>query len=336
MDPVLAVSVERNAEGDYVLAWDARFCAGEVTVSGAGHDRDFDRGGALAVSTSGGASVSVPGDPGRAYFRLQPNAGPSLVVAERALPFVGGVNFRDIGGYAIADGRRLKWGVLFRSGHMANLSTADKRLFAALDIGTVIDFRMLEEREHEKTELPGPPELHVIGIPPGIGDRYFFHRLFAASDDPADVVDAMHQMMACLVRDAAPYYARMFEVLLGAPRGAVLMNCSAGKERTGVAIALLLAALGVPRETIMYDFMLSASCFPALAEVPRVLEKYAVESRGEAATALIMPLLETRRSYLDAAFAAIEADCGSVAAFLHKHYGLKEAELTRLRALYTA
>jgi protein-tyrosine phosphatase len=258
-----------------------------------------------------------------------------VVVAERAVPFAGGVNFRDLGGYRTEDGRRVRWGRLFRSGHLSGLTEDDKRGFAALGVNTVCDFRLAEERADENAELPGAVTMHTIGIPPGIGDRHFFHRLFASADAVEPILDALHDMVRSLVREAAPRYAALFEVLLAAPAGTILMNCSAGKERTGVGSALVLAALGVPRETIMYDFMLSGIYFPAAAEVPRVLEKYGVTHRGELGRALIMPLLETRASYLEAAFTAIDQDFGSTEDFLAHYYGLRAAELARLRDIYT-
>ena len=335
MDTITAITVARNADQHYRLAWDARFTQQPVSVYVASEPGAFDRSNAAAEGVLGQVEIELTDSAARSYFLLVPESDLSIIVAERNVPMAGGINFRDIGGYRTGSGRRLRWGRLFRSGHMSNLTADDKRYFDALAISTVCDFRLAEERENEKTELPGSPTLHTLGIPPGIGDKHFFHRLFAATGDPADVVDAMHQMLACLVRDAAPFYARLFDVLLSDPPGAVLLNCSAGKERTGVGTALLLSALGVPRDTIMYDFMLSGTYFPVESEVPRALEKYAVQTPGEAGRALIMPLLETRESYLEAAFAAIDEDFGSSEDFLRENYALDAKALARLRELYT-
>lgn len=334
MDPVTQVTVTREADGDYRLDWGDAYGVTPVTV------RAALAADALATAPAARDAreslVLGPLDPQRRhYFRLEPAAGEAVVVAERAVPFTGGVNFRDLGGYRTHDGRRVRWGRLFRSGHLSGLNADDKRGFAALDVRTVCDFRLAEERAGENAELPGTVAMHTIGIPPGIGDRHFFHRLFARAESVEPILEALHDMVRSLVREAAPRYAALFEVLLAAPAGAILLNCSAGKERTGVGSALVLAALGVPRETIMYDFMLSGIYFPAAAEVPRVLEKYGVTHRGELGRALIMPLLETRASYLETAFAAIDQDFGSIGDFLAHHYGLRAAELARLRDIYT-
>lgn len=334
MDPVTAIEVARDARGDYRLDWTEAFGAAAASVRVALTPEAL-AGAPRAGVGEGGLVIPARDAARRHYFRVEPAGADPVVVAERGVAFAGGVNFRDLGGYGTADGRHLRWGRLFRSGHMAGFTAEDKTRFAALDIRTVCDFRLAEERASENAELPGEPAMHTIGIPPGIGDRYFFHRLFASAESVEPILDALHDMLRSLVREAAPNYGRLFEVLLAAPAGALLMNCSAGKERTGVGSALVLAALGVPRETITYDFMLSGTYFPAAAEVPRVLEKYAVGHRGELGRALIMPLLETRVSYLDAAFAAIDEDFGSVDAFLAHHYGLGGAERARLRDIYT-
>jgi protein-tyrosine phosphatase len=334
MDPLLATSVEQPEPGRYVLAWDARFSAAPVTVRAALDAALAARGAVLAEGVAGGVTLAVPEPARRWYFHLAADDGAALVVGERGVPFAGGINFRDVGGYATAAGRRLPWGRLYRSGHMTHLTEADKALFATLGIATVIDFRMELERAAELAELPGAPALHVLGVPPGVGTKEFLDNVFATADGPEPVVEAMHAILRGLVRECAPYYARLFERLLEAPPGAVLMNCSAGKERTGVGVALLLAALGVPLETIRHDFMLSARYFPAEHEVPRVIEKYHVR-RGEASRAIIWPLLEARASYLDVVLEAIEEDCGSMTAFLESKLGLGAAERARLVAAYT-
>ena len=334
MDPVTTIEVARAADGSYLLDWGQAFGDEPVAVRVAAPAADAARAAVVARATAP-ARVPVADDARRHYFHLTPAAGPALLVAERAVPLEGAVNFRDLGGYRCADGRRVRWGRLFRSGHTANYTAADQALFRELDIRTVCDFRLAEERATESSELPGPPVLHVLGIAPGIGDQHYFHRLFARSDDPRELMDAMEAMLISLVRQVAPRYGRLFEVLLDAPDGALLINCSAGKERTGVGAALVLAALGVPRATILYEFMLSRRYFPAEAEVPRVLEKYGVTHRGAAGRALVMPLLETHARFLEAAFAAIDADFGSSEAFLEHHYGLDAARRARLQDLYT-
>jgi protein-tyrosine phosphatase len=335
-DLVTGVEVEWQSEGCYRFVWPAAVLASPVTLYGGRDAQNIPRERALLHDARPGARVPASWPGVREYFYLQGGDGQGLTVAQRDVPLAGSINFRDLGGYATADGRRVQWGRLFRSGHMANLSAAGLAQFAALDIRAVCDFRTEEERASELRGLPNNPRVEVLGITPGIGDRYFFNRLFDSTDDPQKVVDALHEMMRVLVLTAAPRYQRLFELLLEGPAGAVLINCSAGKERTGLASVLLLTALGVPRATIYYDFMLSQRYFPAEAEIPRVITKYSVRATGEAARNLIMPLLETRESYLQSAFAAIDERYGSGEAMLQAVYGLGASELAHLRDHFTA
>ncbi len=335
MDSLRAIRVEADGDGLRV-EWDAAYTAGPVDLYAGTEPDAFDLAHPLVRGARGGARLPAAWAHPRHYFHLVPADAEPITVARRDVPLDGCVNFRDLGGYRAADGRRVRWGRLFRSGHMANLSEAGKRDFARLDIRAVCDFRLAEERATENAELPGAPPIATIGIPPGVGDREYFHRVFASTDDPRVVLEAVHETMRSIVRDAGTRYARMFEVLLEQDRGSVLLNCSAGKERTGIGSALALTALGVPRETILADFMLSRKYFPAASEIPRVREKYAVRAADDdAATALIMPLLETHESYLAAAFAVIDESHASGEAFLAQVCKLGPAELRRLRELYT-
>ncbi len=333
---LMGVAVELQRDGRYRFDWSAAFSDDAVTIYGGASPTTIDRQQALLRDARPGATVAARRPGQREYFLLQKADGSQLVVAQRNVPLTGSINFRDLGGYATSDGRRVQWGRLFRSGHMANLGAESVPQFTALDIRTVCDFRTVEERQSEARGVPGDPRLEVLGITPGIGDRYFFNRLFASTEDPQKIVDAMHEMMRVLVLTAAPRYQRLFEILMEGAPGAVLINCSAGKERTGLAAVLLLTALGVPRTTILYDFLLSQRYFPAESEIPRVITKYEVKASGETARRLIMPLLETRESYLQSAFAAIDERYGSGEGLLATLYGLGPDALAQLRRHYTS
>ena len=335
MDSVLGVRVVPDAAGGLRIDWDEHFTTGPVDIWAGSEPNLADVEAPVLRDARSGARLPALGA-GRHYFRLVPANGEALIVARRDVPLDGCVNFRDLGGYRTEEGRRVRWGRVFRSGHMANLTDAGKHDFAALDIRAICDFRMEEERAAENADLPGSPAMATLGIPPGVGDREFFHRVFASTADPLVVREAIHETMRAIVKTSAARYARMFDVLLASRDGSLLLNCSAGKERTGIGSALFLSALGVPRDTIYFDFMLSRQYFPAATEVGRVREKYAVRANDEAtANALVMPLLETHESYLAAAFAAIDDSHASMKAFLAQACGLGDAELRHLREHYT-
>ncbi len=330
-----SIHVDRGVSGDYHIQWDERFTEQAVNIYAGTSAAQIDM--AQPVVEHANAEATIPGLACglRHYFFLQPTSDDGVNVGQRNIPLQGAVNFRDLGGYRTRDGRRVSWGRIFRSGHLSNLTREDTNDVASLDIRAVCDLRVADEVANEKTALPNDPDIEILEIPPGIKDRFYFHRVFETAKTPEDIVRAMHDVMRSFVLDTGPRFLRVFEVLLEAPQSSVLINCSAGKERTGVGSALVLMALGVPRETILYDFMLSKTYFPAASELGRVYEKYAVSKTGEPARRLVMPLLETRESYLQSAFDAIDEHYASDEAFLGQTYGLGAHELKRLRDTYT-
>lgn len=334
MDSITEISVKTTAPGAFTIAWPETFTREPVSIGASSSPEGLAQAEPLLDGARGGCTLGGFAPDTRYYFQLRRADGEDIIVAERNVPLAGAVNFRDLGGYAAADGRRVRWGRLFRSGHLSTLTSTGQAAFERLGIVTVCDFRLATERARENMTLPGGVTLEGIEIPPGVRDPEYFHRVFRDASGPDDVAAAVHEVVLSMVNESADRYRRLFEVLLEPAERNVLINCSAGKERTGIAAALLLSALGVPRETIYYDFMLSAVYFPALAEIPRVLEKYAVSAVGDAAQRLVMPLLETRASYLQVAFDSIDRECGDTETFLRSHYDLGPAECSELRRRY--
>ncbi len=181
-------------------------------------------------------------------------------LARRLLPLEGGVNFRDMGGYPAADGRKVKWGHLFRSGTMNRLTEADRAHLDERGIRTVIDFRTESEHAHE-------PNDWGIALGDGYWRRPHDETFGNWSDlDPArlgterDAEKVLEAGFRKLPEQQAVAYAEMFQRLAAGEVPAVI-HCTAGKDRTGGGAALILAALGVPREHIAADFLLTQRAF---------------------------------------------------------------------------
>jgi protein-tyrosine phosphatase len=115
-----------------------------------------------------------------------------------------------------------------------------------------------------------------------------------------------------------------------------MINCAAGKDRTGFGAAMILAALGVAEDDIVADYLLSDRYFPIEREMERVLRKYGGEAGGRLDPALIRPMMETRREYIAAALEAIRRDYGSLERFLDEAMGVGPAERRELRERFTA
>ena len=267
--------------------------------------------------------------------QAQPIAASPAALADaghqRLLPLEGGRNFRDLGGYRTADGRTVKWGTLFRSGSMHDLTATDFATLSKMGLRTVTDFRDTRERQNEPVAWPqsGSPQVFADDYSMNIGSM--MQLLSAPGLDAAKAQEMMATTYRELPYQFAGQYKRMFGELL-AGHAPLAFNCSAGKDRTGVAAALLLTALGVPRETVTEDYLLSNRYFrPTANPKPGSAEEQMAKALPPA---VLQAMMGVDRSYLDAAFAAIEQRSGSVDGYFRTELGLDDAALQKLRALY--
>ncbi len=325
-----AVHIWREPDGDYHIEWQASHPETEVTVE--------PLEARAEVSThysedSGRVSLSGLAPDSRHFFRLRDQHGTEVLAAERRLGMQGTPNFRDFGGYPAAGGSRVKWGYLFRSGQLSNLSDQDVELLASLEIDLVCDFRRLEEQEGDPSRLPPdrPPRIASLPIIPGSNARFFEEADGGMDAGPQAMFDFMLEINRDFVEDQADTYARMFREILDLEDARFLVHCAAGKDRTGFAAAIIQLALGVSREWVMRDYMLTRQFFQPHREVDRLKRKY---DMAQMATEAILPMLEVHEDYLERALGVIARDFPSVEAYLAEVLGVGPAELAELRARY--
>lgn len=266
---------------------------------------------AIPAGASASAPASVPG-PAPAHSRV--------------LPLQGGRNFRDLGGYRTADGRTVKWGLLYRSGQMHDLTPADYATLQKLGIRTVCDFRDTRERTAEPTLWPAGQTPKVLS-----DDYALDMSSLKLPGDPStwtheQVVGAMTATYPKLLDQFRGQYRRMFAELL-AGDVPLAFHCTAGKDRTGVAAALLLTALGVPRATIVDDYLLSNQ---HMAPMPAHPTGFWAKLSPEAARTFA----GVDRRYIDAVFAVTDRHPGGTMGYLKDELGLGAPEIAKLRALY--
>jgi protein-tyrosine phosphatase len=168
----------------------------------------------------------------------------------RALPFPGLLNARDLGGYPIAGGARTRWRSLLRSDDLARLTPAGLQLFGAHGIETIIDLRW----PVEIAESPSPVSRHLRHI------RYEQVSLLGPSPD-AWVARSQgyskEQWKCAVLEHVRAELAHVLKLIAGAPPGPLLFHCVAGKDRTGLIAALLLALADVEPGAIAHDYSLS-------------------------------------------------------------------------------
>ena len=191
----------------------------------------------------------------RSYFELVFNKKYSIITAERTIPMEGVYNFRDLGGYYNTKGKQTCWGKLYRSSTLANATFQDTKVLTNLGIQTVIDFRTDKER------LDAPPKYlapKMINFPlRGNPFNMFFSSILSGEMKAGDVKVYAQDMFSFLLENNSDYFIKMFDILLDPNSYPVLVNCSMGRDRSAVAVALILAALDIDMDQIINDYMLT-------------------------------------------------------------------------------
>jgi len=254
----------------------------------------------------------------------------------RHVPLTGQPNFRDLGGYAASDGRTIKWGLVYRSGELSQLSNDDVGKLKGLGVKAVVDLRSPEEvSARGNGRLPPDAKAH----PMPITSSDMFAKLIPMflkgdfSQVPPDMLDTVNRM---LVRDFTEQYAGLLGVLSNPANRPLVFHCTQGKDRAGFGAAVVLSALGVPWETVVEDYLLSN--YFRKAENDRMLgmiRSFAASQAGpegeEIAFSRVEGLLYVKEQSLQAAHAEIIERHGSIAAFLSEGLGCSEDDLRRLR-----
>ncbi len=277
-------------------------------------------------SSAAGLLIRLPEGADAGYFRVTFEDGSEQVIGQRRLAFDNIENLRDLGGYRTEDGRQVRWGKLFRANELAGASTSDRQRLAALRIATICDLRTGMERDRRPTPDIAGARSDAGCHGPDVFDSDTLQQL-AGEDGSVDAIE-WEVVFTDFFRQLPTRYASQFgtlfrDVLATGDDQAVLFHCTAGKDRTGVASALLLLALGVPEQTVLVDFQLSERYFTG-----KTLQE-SLDGRfgGEVPRALIA----ASPSYLQAALDGIRADHGSVDNYLTSVLGLSAEEIARLR-----
>lgn len=267
------------------------------------------------------------------FFGVVLNQGDTIRTAERSIPINGTDNLRDLGGYVTTSGKVTKWGCLYRSGGLSDLKSRDQAFFQHLNIKTVIDFRDREERKRNPDRLPDKLT-NVVSA--SVYDLTFTRKQYRkklqsmkATDDPEKILINLNRMYVTQFADS---FAVAIKALIKEDYDAMsasLYHCSAGKDRTGFMSAVLLTILGVPRETIMRDYL--AFNYYRYARIQRRARLAPlIGIRSDVARAL----LEVRPVYLKEAFRAIEEEYGSVEQYVRQALDISEEQQMIIRQQY--
>lgn len=253
-------------------------------------------------------------------------------VHARKLPFDGAHNFRDLGGYQTRDGRTLRWGVLYRSDKLAGLSAADEQYIERLEIRRVVDFRSEAERAEAPNRFAPDTSVSVFNKPIAIAAtaiddmRGFVTSPDTRTDDVRALMIAANREM---IENHTPAYREFMQELLHGSSYPTVFHCTAGKDRTGLAAALVLSALNVPRETILEDYL--ATNTYTQEQMANWLRWIKVGSLFRANEEAARALLGVDADYINAAFEAIDETYGSMDNYLQTALGIGPKERQQLQ-----
>lgn len=233
----------------------------------------------------------------------------------------GASNFRDLGGYVGKDGRAVRWRQIFRSNHLGDLTEADIAILRGLGLRSAFDFRGLEERGEAVCAIE-EITVHSLPVEPTVVATLRARLASGKALSAIDGVEVMRESYIGYVRQNTPRYRSLFAHLLG-DSAPLVIHCTAGKDRTGFACALILHALGVAEDVIAEDYLLTNRFY---RRDPSATNDLPYDVR--------QVLGSVESSFLNAAFDAIRLDYGDLQRYLSEGLGLGMAERATLQARY--
>jgi len=324
-------AVERISSRDLELTWPESFTRNPVRIAW-GHSPEGLESRPDEVASSGAVVFrATPGNDTlgleeRLFFRLEPEGEEgAFVVSERRLPLRGADNTRDLGGYTTTDGRSVRWGALYRSNDLTSLKDEDVDYLSGRGITRVYDFRSAAERKKDDDRLAKVDGVEVIWLPvsqKGVDATTIRNEILTGGIAGLGLEQTMLDAYRSFVTDHTEPWAALLRDLArpGAPPS--LFHCTAGKDRTGFAAALVLFSLGVPRETVFEDYL---STNRYRERYDRMIMRWVpLASLFRTRSEDMLPLLQARRAYLQASVDAMEELYGSVEAYLEGALGIDD------------
>jgi protein-tyrosine phosphatase len=238
----------------------------------------------------------------------------------RHLNLAGASNFRDLGGYPTGDGRSLRWRKLFRSNHLGHLTEDDVKIVRGLGVRSAFDFRGVQERAAAACVVE-EIAVHSLPIEPTVV-ALLRAKLQARALSSADALEIMRDSYRGYVRTNTHSFRELFAQLLE-DTAPLVIHCTAGKDRTGFACALILHALGVPDRVISEDYLLTNRFY-----------RRDPNSAPDLPADVRQAIGSVESSFLAAGFEAVNAQYGDLESYFRDGLGLGAPERSELKARY--
>ncbi|WP_170272144.1 tyrosine-protein phosphatase [Clostridium tarantellae] len=280
----------------------------------------------------------------RFYFILKCNGYKDDIVSEVRLPLEKLVNFRDLGGIKSKDGKKVKWGVFFRSEELKDLGKNDIEYIESLGLKTILDYRSRIGATLKKdTSIKGAKYISVpafsIGkelesLGEGLEENFDIlallksPKVIKAIGNPVTFASEMYKRM--IFNNKA--YKELMMLIQNTGNLPIDQHCTQGKDRTGVGVAILLLALGVDEELVVKDYLASNKYRKIVNdEIKQSIEKskFSKEEVG-----MLDIVMKVREEYIRSSIKAMKEKYGSINMYLEKEYGLTEEKLQKLKNEY--
>ena len=245
----------------------------------------------------------------------------------RKILFDGTSNTRELGGYKTEDGRSLKWGVLYRSDKLSELTDADQEYLLQLGIKRVIDFRSSEEKQNEPDQLPSTLKYIEMPIEADGAIRPKVEAILKG-DLNEDVGAILVETNKEFISDFSGVYKGFIESLIE-NQEPTLFHCTAGKDRAGFAAALVLLAVGVPEKIVIEDYMKTNKYTEET--IQDYINKINLYSLGSVDAEILRPLLGVEERFIRAALDEIKQKYGSVENFIRDELKIRDESIIELK-----
>ena len=325
VEPDVPALLERQPDGKVKISWSDEANLIELRL---GTDPEqIQEPVVFEVVSDSEVLVQLPDGHARMYFELMFSDHPLLVVAERFIPLEGACNFRDLGGYQTQDGRHVRWGKLFRTDALDEITSADQEYLSAMGLKLVCDLRSLEEFEQSPDLLPEGVEQAHLPINTGNWMQQVWKALFLNRKTLQETMKASYpQLLQTYPENIKGVLSRFVD-----PQNLpAAFHCTAGKDRAGITAALVLSLLGVPDETIVAEYSISNYSFKERAEKfnralgPR-MRRYGIPLRDLEVFNAADP------AWMAAALVFLREEYGSTEDYLLNVVGLTAQELAAIR-----
>lgn len=283
----------------------------------------------------------------RLFFLVCPKEGKNYVISTRLVNLDGTYNFRDCGGYETIEGRRVKWGLLYRSDQLSNISERDVAFLKNMGLKTIVDYR-------SKSEASAAPNKEIFGA-----NTYSLDPNAKIAQLAADSIDDVNKSILDLLKEhkfhpekygdpeenmykqykkfiysdsSKKAYRELIKLILDEHNLPLVQHCRGGKDRTGFGVAIILLALGVREECVIYDYTLTTQY--RVAKNKKQMNLYKKYTKDEQTLTLLSTLQQSKAIYMETAINEMKKTYGSIDSYLKDALGIDQDVKEKLKEIF--